>query len=134
MAQQRYTAAEVVEAIESASGVVTTAAKKLGCSPRTLYRYADRYSTVADALQASRRDLVAEVESAMVSLMRDPTHRDHYKATTKILETYDRLTDWSGRQRLEHSGGLEVQAIDWASLTDKQVSALARGADPAEVL
>jgi len=134
MASQHYTAAEVVEAIESAEGVVTAAAEALGCSARTIYRYAERYSTVAGALQESRRDLVAEAESAMVSLMRDPTHRDHFKATLRILETYDRRTDWSGRQRLEHSGDMDLHAIDWAALSDEQVSALARGADPAEVL
>jgi len=108
MASQHYTAAEVVEAIESAEGVVTAAAEALGCSARTIYRYAERYSTVQEAMEGARATVYAEAHSRLLDLMRDPGHRRHQWAIERVLRAYgphvaDGL-DWSDRQRLEHQG------------------------------
>jgi len=106
MANQRYKAAEVVEALESAEGVVTSAAERLGCSARTVYRYAGRYSTVDEAMRSARATTYAEAHSRLLDLMHDPTHKDHRWAVEQVLKIYgpgiaDGL-DWSERQRLEH--------------------------------
>jgi len=106
MARQQYSASEVVEAINEAEGVITAAAEHLGCSARTIYRYAERYSTVEEAMRGARASTYAEAHSKLLDLMRDPAHRHHRWAVEQVLKTYgpgiaDGL-DWSERQRLQH--------------------------------
>lgn len=112
MSQKRYKAAEVADALHEAEGVVTTAAKILGCDRQTVYNYADEFVTVRDALRTSRRGLVGEAQGYLVAMMRDRAHKDHYKAVKDILTTYDQDTDWSERQRQELSGSVALARIE----------------------
>lgn len=105
MSQKRHTDEEIIEAIYAADGVITTAAQSLGCSARTIYNYAEESQPIKDAMKSARRGLVGEAQSYLVGMMRDPTHRDHYKAVMKILTTYDGDTDWSDRQQLTGKDG-----------------------------
>ncbi|MFB6198947.1 MAG: hypothetical protein ABEI52_11890 [Halobacteriaceae archaeon] len=101
---QEYTAKEVAEAIRQANGVVKTAALQLGCTPATVYNYADRYVTVQEALDESRKDIAGEAEGYLIAMMRDREHPKHYKAVTDILRMYhpDDFTDQKTKN--EHSG------------------------------
>lgn len=94
-ASSAYAGASFSTAAEQASGVVVQVAKLLGCTPQTVYNYADRYSTVQRALRSSRRCLVAEAQGKLVEMMRDPKHPQHYKAVKDILINYDEETDWT---------------------------------------
>lgn len=51
---ERYTCAQVIDAIQATKGMLTIAAKRLGCAPDTVYRYVREYPTVAAALKAER--------------------------------------------------------------------------------
>ena len=93
MALQEYNAAEVCNALHNAAGNVKLAAQILDCSPATVYRYAKRYSTVDKAMHDSRINAYAEAEGALIGMIRDSTHRDHYRAVTKALDTYSPLVD-----------------------------------------
>lgn len=113
MARQQYNASEVVEAINEAEGVITAAAERLGCSARTVYRYAERYSTVEEAMRGARAATYAEAHSKLLDLMRDPAHRHHRWAVETVLKTYgpyinDGL-DWSEKQRLQHENQGEIK-------------------------
>ena len=105
MSEKRYKEEEVVEAIFEANGVITDAAKRLGCDPRTIYRYATEYEAVAGAMVEARKGLVEEAKGYLVSMMRSSEHKDHYKAVMKILTTYDGETDWSDRQQITGASG-----------------------------
>ena len=108
MSKQQYTAAEMIEALESAGGVVRGAARELGCSAQTIYNYADRYVTVREALKDARSDTYAEAQAYLLAMMRDREHKDHKWAVERILKTYgDGIADgleWSDKERIEHSG------------------------------
>ena len=108
MSKQQYTAAEMIEALESAGGVVRGAARQLGCSAQTVYNYADRYVTVREALKDARSDTYAEAQAYLLAMMRDREHKDHKWAVERILKTYgDGVADgleWSDKERIEHSG------------------------------
>ncbi len=56
---EKYTAAQVVDAIRHAKGVVTVAARRLGCDPSTVRNYVKRYSTVAQAMHDEREGVTA---------------------------------------------------------------------------
>jgi hypothetical protein len=58
VAKQRYTVAEVVEALEQSRGLVTHAAARLGCSRNTIHNYAKQHPTVAETLKWKRREIV----------------------------------------------------------------------------
>jgi hypothetical protein len=99
-----YSAKEVRLALKAARGVVSQAAEALGCTPRTVYRYADRYVTVQEALDESRRDIAGEAEGYLIAMMRDREHNKHYDAVKDVLRMYhpDDFTDEKTEQ--EHSG------------------------------
>jgi hypothetical protein len=46
MSAERYTAAQIIEALKATKGMVYLAADKLGCSHQTVYNYIERYPTV----------------------------------------------------------------------------------------
>jgi len=108
MSKQHYTAGEVIDALEAAGGVVRGAARRLGCSAKTIYRYADRYVTVKEAIQAARANTYAEAQAYLLKMMRDPGNKDHKWGLEQVLKTYgDKISDgleWSDKKRLEHSG------------------------------
>ena len=115
---RKYTAQQVSDAIMRAEGVITTAAKILGCERATVYAYAEEYVTVKQALKHARRGLVGEAQGYLVAMMRDRAHRDHYKAVKDILVTFDEETDWSDRSRHEHGGQVGFQVIDFNPPSD----------------
>jgi len=110
---RKYLAREVVSAIAETEGVVKAAADLLGCSPVTVYAYADRYPSVRAALEGGRRQLVAEAQGRLVDMMRDADHRYHYKAVKDILVAYDEVTDWSNRSQVTGPAGgpLEIRGV-----------------------
>jgi hypothetical protein len=109
-----YSAKEVRLALKAAKGVVSQAAEALGCTPRTVYRYADRYVTVQEALNESRKDIAGEAEGYLVAMMRDREHPKHYKAVKDVLRNYH-PDDWTDKQTETDvtSDGEQVKTIDF---------------------
>ena len=110
---KKYTAKEVADAIRQKDGVVRQAANTLGCHASTIYRYADEYVTVREAMEESRQDTYAEAQAYLVAMMRDRSHKDHKWAVEQVLKTFgDKIgdgLDWSDKQRLEHSGNASIR-------------------------
>ena len=105
MANERYSAEEVVNAVEAAGGVVQDAAARLGCSASTVYNYANRYVTVKRSIREARREVYAEAQEYLLRMMRDPSHKNHKWAVERVLRTYGEHVsdglDWSDRERVE---------------------------------
>lgn len=111
MSRQRYTAKEVRDAIREANGVVAQAARMLGCAPKTVYNYADRYSTVEEAMRDARVNLAAEAETHLVQMMRDkdnPSQR--YKAIKDVLRNYH-PDDWTDSKEAREVSGANGEAV-----------------------
>ncbi len=60
-----YTAAQVIKALEEAQGYVSKTASLLGCLPRTIYYYRDRFVSVAEAWQGIREKRTDFVENKL---------------------------------------------------------------------
>jgi hypothetical protein len=62
--KNRYTAAQVIAALQATRGMVYLAARHLGCDPETVMNYCRRYPTVEQAKHDARGELldVAEVK------------------------------------------------------------------------
>lgn len=65
MATQRYTVKQVIAALVETKGLVYLAAKKLGCEPKTIQNYANRYAAVKEALVSARGEMVDVAEAKL---------------------------------------------------------------------
>jgi len=125
---KKYTAKEVADAIRQKDGVVRQAANTLGCHASTIYRYAEEFVTVREAMEESRQDTYAEAQAYLVAMMRDRSHKDHKWAVEQVLKTFgDKISDgldWSDKQRLEHTGA------DGERLQGSTIVIRSQGKDP----
>lgn len=99
--QQRYTAAEVIEAIERARGIKAVAAKILGCSRRTIDNYAKRYATVARACRQARETLIDVAEGQLVKAV----DSGEWPAVRYTLATLGKERGYSERTEVTGAGG-----------------------------
>lgn len=60
--KQRYTAQQVIAALQETKGMIFLAAKRLGCDPETIANYCKRYPTVQAAKDAERGEMVDTAE------------------------------------------------------------------------
>jgi len=52
--EQRYTAAQFIEAVKGTGGVISAVANRVGCSWHTAKKYIEQYATVKEAWEAER--------------------------------------------------------------------------------
>jgi len=64
MATQKFTVNQIITAIEQAQ-TAAGAARVLGCNPQTIRNYANRYPTVAAALDGERNNLADYAEMGL---------------------------------------------------------------------
>ncbi len=62
---ERYTVPQVITALQQARGMVTVAARSLGCNPQTVRNYIARHATVASALHEERERTTDVAELAL---------------------------------------------------------------------
>jgi len=67
----RYSAQEVAEAIITAGGFVTKAARVLGCSPTTVYSYINRHAKCREAVQEARERMLDTAEGKLFQQILD---------------------------------------------------------------
>ncbi len=61
----KYKAEQMVEALRETKGLVSVAARKLGCEPSTVRVYIRRYPTVAQAVKDSRESITDLAETRL---------------------------------------------------------------------
>lgn len=66
----RYTAAQVIEAMKGTGGIKTVIAQRLGCHRHTVDNYIERYVTVAQAYENERETVADFAESVVVQNIR----------------------------------------------------------------
>lgn len=90
----RYSAKQVREALEECRGMVSFAAKRLGCTPQTIRKYAERFAQVALAIEDAREDMV---DTAELSL-RQAVQKGEPWAVTMTLKTLGSKRGYVERQ------------------------------------
>lgn len=61
----KFSARQVTEALWECKGMVSFAAKRLGCTPQTIRKYAERFSQVALAIADAREEVVDTAELSL---------------------------------------------------------------------
>lgn len=68
---RKYSAAQVIEAIDETKGLLVYTAKKLGCDRATVYRYIQQYPTVAAAVKEARESVTDMAELALYKAIQE---------------------------------------------------------------
>src|SRR5262245_55682098 len=130
----RYRQIEVAEAVRASRGLVTLAARRLGCDRKTVLRYADRYPNVAEALEEAR-ELQLDVSEARLF---QAIEQGESWAIQFHLRTVGRHRGYSERHEVAVDGKLAVEAeaaeLRLVLLTALQPFPLAREAAAAALL
>jgi len=63
---EKYTAQQMIDAIQDAKGILAAAARKIGCSRTTVHRYVNNYATVKDAYEEANETNIDFVESKLM--------------------------------------------------------------------
>lgn len=109
MASNKFTAAQIVAALDKHKGMVYLAAEALGCSHQTVYNYAKRYKTVQEAIDRNRGHVLDMAELALYNAILSGEHW----AVTFALKTIGRARGYVERSEQEITGkdGAPVQII-----------------------
>lgn len=65
MSAEKFTAKQIVAALNNSKGMVYVAARQLGCTANTIYNYAKRYPAVQTAIDAQRGTMIDTAEIAL---------------------------------------------------------------------
>lgn len=99
MSRQRYTKQQIADALAETKGMVTIAARKLGCTTQTVYNYIERYPELA----AIRDEEVAKMGDAVeLALYDEAVNKRNTAALIFLAKT--RFKDRGYTERTEHTG------------------------------
>jgi hypothetical protein len=63
--REKYSAAAMIRAIDETKGLLTVAARRLGCSPDTIHRYRKIHPKIEEAIQNARNSITDLAEAAL---------------------------------------------------------------------
>ncbi len=95
----------IVDAIYAADGVVSAAAKSLGCSTRTIYKRRHVSREVAEAIEIGREIICDKAEESLMKLI----EQGDFRAINLVLRTLGR--DRGYVERIEHAGPTDEQLL-----------------------
>lgn len=100
---ERYTAEQMVDALLKAKGLVSVAAKMLGCTPRTVHAYINRYATVAQAKTEAREGILDMAEARLFQAI----DKGEPWAISSILRTLGKERGYVERTEQDHRGSVD---------------------------
>lgn len=119
----RYTVQQVAAALRASKGMVSLAARQLGCDAQTVQNYCQRHPTLEVVKQESRIEILDEAELRLWAAIR----RDESWAIAFCLKTIGRGRGYG--ERLDLTVSIQAAAAKVASefgLTAQEVLAEAR--------
>jgi transposase-like protein len=109
MAVQRYTTEQIIKALKETNGMIYLAARRLGCTPQTIYNRANRTQVIKQAIEDSRGEIVdlAEQKLRLAILAGEPW------AVALTLKTLGKQRGYVERQEVTgaDSGPVDVRVV-----------------------
>ena len=93
-----FTQVEVARALTAANGLVTSAARRLGCNPKTVYRNIERFPALKDVLTEARESTMDLVESKLMEAI----EAGNLTAIIFFLKTQGKSRGYSERSEFGH--------------------------------
>jgi MarR-like DNA-binding transcriptional regulator SgrR of sgrS sRNA len=114
-AVEKYTLAQIKDALDQSADNITESAVRLGCSRETLYNYINKYPE----LQEHRKVVVATLNDFAESTVKQEIRKRNITVTMAWLK--QKHPEWTQKQIIEHAGTLNVTA---GLLTSEQITAM----------
>jgi hypothetical protein len=108
MARLKYQPATMVEALTETKGMVTLAARKVGCDEDTIYRYAKRFPIIQHTITSQRNEMLDVTELRLFSAIQ----AGEAWAVCFFLKTQGKGRGYVERQEVQHSGDMEIVSDD----------------------
>lgn len=103
-----YNAEQVIQAIKGSGGIKATIARRLEVSRWTVDNYLNRWSTVQQAYDEEREELVDVAELELIKLIRG----GHWQSIQFFLKTQGKGRGYIERQQIEHDGDVNIHVIE----------------------
>ena len=126
MATEKYTCAEVIEALQKAQGIQAHAAELLGCNRATIANYIKRHPTVAQAYEDLRETIVDRAERGLIKKLVE----EEWPAIRYVLSTLGKDRGYTEKYHVD----AVLRNLDMTKLTDDQLERLAAGEELIHVL
>lgn len=104
--KQRITNDKIIDALKKSSGLVTVAAKRMSCSPQTIYSRIKAFPALQVVIDENRNELVDLAEQKLKQLVK----KGEFQAISLVLKTLGK-----------HRGYIERTEIDAAVQTTENV-------------
>jgi transposase-like protein len=91
---------QIIAALEANAGMISRAARKLGVGNETLRSRIRKSSVLQEARDRIRKDMVDLAEDNLITVLRSPKHKDHYRATEFLLRTLGRDRGYGDQMEL----------------------------------
>jgi len=112
----RWDVGKIADALRASQGVVAVAARALGVNRKVLYDYFHRHPELQEVLDDCREVSVDLAEAALINMVSDPDHKDHYKAVAYRLGCHGRARGYSSRPAAHVEVHLGLALEDVAAL------------------
>ena len=112
---EKYTTAQMIEALREKHGNLSAAARFLGCSRNTISRYIDTYSTVQAVADEERETLIDFAENQLFKQVQD----GNITAIIFTLKTIGKHRGYVERQEVTGANGGAI-IVDWDSIDNNQ--------------
>jgi len=112
---QKFTNAQIVEAVKSVNGMIYLAARKLGCTPQAIYKRMAKSSIIREAVDDSRGELVDISEQKL----RAAVINGEPWAVAMVLKTLGKSRGYVERQEVTGADGGAI-IVDWDSIDNNQ--------------
>lgn len=99
----RYTNAQIIEALQKGRGVVSVAARALGCSRWVIDERIRKNKKVKAVYDEERQRIIEAAEDAITSIVADPKHPKQFEAARYITRTLGKDKGYTYRDEVEHS-------------------------------
>ena len=113
----KYSAQQVIKALEQTKGNIAHAARLLGCTRATVYKYVNTHMTVKNALDDQRETRIDYVENKLMQQIED----GNVTAMIYFLKTQGKHRGWSERLELtgKEGGAVAVDLNKWKEVAER---------------
>jgi hypothetical protein len=107
MRTPKFTPEQVTQAIIDAQGMITIAARRLGCGRKTIYEYMKRHPEIVEAREEAEERMLDFAESKLFTKISD----GDMTAIIWFLKTKGKKRGYVERQEMEQTGDVRIRVV-----------------------
>jgi hypothetical protein len=125
MNKEKYNKKEIIAALVVSKGTVYIAARRLGCAANTIYRFAEKYPEVKEAMHHERGMQIDVAELQLQAAV----NRGEPWAIALTLKTIGKDRGYTERTEVTGAdgGAINIKIEDIRNLSDDELNALTQG-------